>query len=59
MVTAVKKTITVPLVVGGGIRNGAQSLELKKAGADIIVTGTIVENCDPVCLAEIIKAIKS
>ncbi len=59
MVTAVKKAITVPLVVGGGIRNGEQALAVKKAGADIIVTGTIVENCDPVCLAEIIKAIKS
>jgi phosphoglycerol geranylgeranyltransferase len=59
MVTAVKETITVPLVVGGGIRSGEQSLELKKAGADIIVTGTIVENCDPLCLADIIKAIKS
>jgi phosphoglycerol geranylgeranyltransferase len=59
MISAVKKTISVPLVVGGGIRTAKDAMDVKNAGADIIVTGTIVENCDPACLAEIIRAIKS
>ena len=47
--------------IGGRWRHPQRGAGLasEKAGADIIVTGTIVENCDPVCLAEIIKAIKT
>jgi phosphoglycerol geranylgeranyltransferase len=33
----------VPLIVGGGIRNGAVARETVTSGADIIVTGTLVE----------------
>ncbi|MCC6012873.1 MAG: geranylgeranylglyceryl/heptaprenylglyceryl phosphate synthase [Candidatus Verstraetearchaeota archaeon] len=32
------------LIVGGGIKNKEQAKELAKAGAEIIVTGTILEN---------------
>jgi phosphoglycerol geranylgeranyltransferase len=34
----------VPLIVGGGIRDGAKAKAVVEAGADIIVTGTLVEN---------------
>ncbi|WP_372915805.1 geranylgeranylglyceryl/heptaprenylglyceryl phosphate synthase [Pyrococcus kukulkanii] len=44
MVRVVKSAIDVPLIVGGGIRNGNQARELVKAGADIIVTGTAIES---------------
>lgn len=59
MVSTVKENLTVPLIVGGGIRRPDQAYALRKAGADIIVTGTVVENGDfRERLREIIKAIK-
>ncbi|MEM2192136.1 MAG: geranylgeranylglyceryl/heptaprenylglyceryl phosphate synthase, partial [Candidatus Hadarchaeales archaeon] len=43
MVRAVKKEIEIPLIVGGGIREPEAAEEIVKAGADIVVTGTVVE----------------
>jgi phosphoglycerol geranylgeranyltransferase len=43
MIRAVKSTISVPLVVGGGIRTSKQAKEAVEAGADAIVTGNITE----------------
>ncbi|HTY46830.1 MAG TPA: geranylgeranylglyceryl/heptaprenylglyceryl phosphate synthase [Methanomassiliicoccales archaeon] len=43
MVQAVKKNLRIPIIVGGGIRTPEQADVMRKAGADIIVTGTIVE----------------
>jgi phosphoglycerol geranylgeranyltransferase len=40
----VKSQINIPLVVGGGIRNGKDANKVAEAGADIIITGTIVED---------------
>ena len=58
MIAAVKKTISVPLIVGGGIRKPEQALAVKMAGANVVVTGTIAENDDLSPLAAIIKAVK-
>lgn len=44
MISGVKDSIEVPLVVGGGIRSRRQALTAASAGADIIVTGNVVEN---------------
>ncbi|MEM1565697.1 MAG: geranylgeranylglyceryl/heptaprenylglyceryl phosphate synthase [Candidatus Bathyarchaeia archaeon] len=44
MIRAVKRFIDVPLIVGGGIRSKDQAVAAASAGADIIVTGNIVEN---------------
>lgn len=44
MIHAVKHSVDVPLVVGGGIKSGEQALAAASAGADIIVTGNVVEN---------------
>jgi len=44
VVSEVRKNITIPLIVGGGIKNGKEAENIYKAGADIIVTGTAVEN---------------
>lgn len=44
MIGSVKKTVDIPVIVGGGIRNGSDSEATVKAGADIIVTGTLVES---------------
>ena len=44
MINKVKRTINVPLILGGGINN-QQQLELSwKSGADIVVVGTCIEN---------------
>lgn len=43
MVTAVKNTVELPVIVGGGIRTAAVARQLLDAGADILVTGTLIE----------------
>ena len=43
MIKIVKSVISLPLIVGGGIKTGEQVKEIVEAGADIIVTGTVVE----------------
>ena len=43
LIRAVKEGIRVPLIVGGGIRKAEQAASSAQAGADVIVTGTIVE----------------
>jgi phosphoglycerol geranylgeranyltransferase len=43
MVHRVRSALSVPLVVGGGIRTGAEAKELLEAGAQILVTGTVTE----------------
>ena len=58
MVGFVKKIIDIPLIVGGGIRSPESEKKLAIAGADIFVTGTILEK-DKGKLFDIIKAIKS
>jgi phosphoglycerol geranylgeranyltransferase len=44
MIRAVKHYTEVPLIVGGGIRSREQALAAASAGANIIVTGNLVEN---------------
>jgi len=43
MIRAVKNATSIPLIVGGGIKTGEQVKEIVGAGADIVVTGTVVE----------------
>ncbi|HLB72238.1 MAG: geranylgeranylglyceryl/heptaprenylglyceryl phosphate synthase [Candidatus Methanoperedens sp.] len=63
MVAAVKKAIgrETRLIVGGGIRDGATAKERVKAGADMIVTGTVVEQVQDIRgkIEELVRAIKS
>ncbi|MBN1109773.1 MAG: geranylgeranylglyceryl/heptaprenylglyceryl phosphate synthase [Methanomassiliicoccales archaeon] len=44
MIAAVKRTISVPLLIGGGIRDARTAEQVRLAGADVVVTGTVVEN---------------
>ncbi len=61
MVSAVKKMTDMIVVVGGGIRNGETAASIAKAGADIIVTGTVVEDSSDVKnkIEELVEGIKS
>jgi phosphoglycerol geranylgeranyltransferase len=43
MVENVKKSISVPLIIGGGIRNPEHAAALCNAGADLIVIGNVLE----------------
>jgi len=57
LIREVKDALSIPLIVGGGIRDPKTAKQKVAAGADVIVTGTIAED-DPKKLAEIIKAVK-
>jgi putative glycerol-1-phosphate prenyltransferase len=56
MISAVKKNVSLPLIVGGGIRSGAQAEAACQAGADIIVVGNILEKA-PELLMELSLAV--
>jgi len=43
MIKMTKSVVDIPLIVGGGIRNGEQAKKIVDAGADAIVTGTVTE----------------
>lgn len=58
MVSTVRKTSRMHIIAGGGIRAPSDAKALVKAGADIIVTGTIAENASVRKLREIIRAIR-
>ena len=61
MIRAVSRHISIPLIVGGGIRDPDAAVAAMEAGADILVTGTLVE--DPTELKKrihnIVSSIKS
>jgi len=59
MIRTVKHFVDVPLIVGGGIRTKEQALAAASAGADIIVTGNIIESTNTrQKVSEIINGIK-
>ncbi|GAB6943505.1 geranylgeranylglyceryl/heptaprenylglyceryl phosphate synthase [Vulcanisaeta sp. JCM 14467] len=56
MVSRVKQLVSKPLIVGGGIRDPEKAAELALAGADAVVTGTIIEE-RPELVKDIIRAV--
>ena len=60
MISAVKKSINIPLIIGGGIRDAKTAKEKAKAGADIVVTGTKLEEEKNLkkALGSIVKAVE-
>lgn len=52
MIAAVRKTVTVPLIVGGGINSSRKAIDALVAGADMIVIGNALEK-DPDLLTEV------
>ena len=59
MIRVVKHYIDIPVVVGGGIRTKEQALAAASAGADVIVTGNVIEGNDAGRkISEIIAGIK-
>jgi putative glycerol-1-phosphate prenyltransferase len=58
MIRKVKQNITVPLIIGGGIRSPKMATEAAEAGADIVVVGNAIEQT-PSLIHEISDAIHS
>lgn len=58
MIKAVKQSIGIPLIVGGGIRNAEHVEAVCVAGADIVVVGNVLEK-EPELLMEISLAVHS
>jgi phosphoglycerol geranylgeranyltransferase len=59
MISAVKGSISIPLIVGGGIRTPEAARAAVLAGADAIVTGTFIERCsDDSMLRSVVNASK-
>ncbi len=56
MIASVRKSVNVPLIVGGGIDTSRKALESLEAGADMIVIGNALEK-DPTLLTEIAEKI--
>jgi putative glycerol-1-phosphate prenyltransferase len=52
MISAVRKSVNVPLIVGGGINTSQKAITALEAGADLIVIGNALEK-DPDLLIEI------
>ena len=58
VVKAVCEDMTIPVIVGGGIRDPATAKKMLDAGAAAVVTGTVAESY-PAVLGKIVSAIKS
>jgi phosphoglycerol geranylgeranyltransferase len=59
MIRAVREEISIPLVVGGGIRTPDDASQVARAGADIVVTGTVFEESNSTdYLTRIVRGIK-
>lgn len=56
MIEAVSTAISVPLIVGGGIRTAEKAAANVRAGADVIVVGNAIEN-DPELIREMAAAV--
>ena len=55
MISAVNRSISNPLIVGGGINSGSKAQSAWEAGADFVVVGNGLEN-EPEILGQIIEA---
>lgn len=52
MIGSVRKSVTIPLIVGGGINSAQKAIAALEAGADMIVVGNALEK-DPDLLTEV------
>lgn len=61
LIAAVRREVSMLLCVGGGIRTPAQAAAIARAGADLVVTGTLVEqeSDKKKALSTLIAALKS
>ncbi|MCC6282631.1 MAG: geranylgeranylglyceryl/heptaprenylglyceryl phosphate synthase [Saprospiraceae bacterium] len=58
MIDAVSGAVSVPLIVGGGIRTPEKVAANLQAGADLVVVGNAIEK-DPALIREMMEAVKA
>ena len=59
MISLVRSAVDIPVIVGGGIRDATTAMEKIRAGADIIVTGNLLQSKGGVgAMKEIAAAIR-
>lgn len=58
MISVVKQSVSIPLIIGGGIKTPEKAAESAKAGADVIVIGNVLEK-DPSLLEQYADAVHS
>ncbi len=59
MVEMCDENVDIPLIIGGGIREPEKAVKLKEAGADVIVTGTVLEEAlDVDKIEKLVRSIK-
>ncbi len=60
MIKTCKENLDITLIVGGGIREPEQAEKIARAGGDVIVTGTVLEEASNIDtkLEKLIKAVK-
>lgn len=56
MITSVKQSVDLPLIVGGGLRSAKDIAAVAKAGADVVVVGNVLEQ-NPNLLPEFLEAL--
>ncbi len=56
LIAAVRKWVDIPIIVGGGIRDALTAKEKLDAGADIIVTGNVLQKEDGISIMKDIAA---
>ena len=57
MISAVREGVSVPIVVGGGIRSTEQAVEAWRAGADVVVVGNAIED-DNTLITDLMNALQ-
>jgi putative glycerol-1-phosphate prenyltransferase len=58
MIAAIRKSVDIPIIVGGGISSPKKAAEALTAGADLIVIGNVIEK-DPNLLIEVSEQINA
>ncbi len=58
VIEAVRCAVPVPLIVGGGMRAPAQVAAARRAGADFVVVGTVVESGGPGAIRALVAALR-
>lgn len=56
MVRSIREHVSLPIIVGGGIKTAEQASDLCEAGADLVVVGNVLET-NPELLSKISKAV--
>lgn len=59
MIKAVRSYVDIPIIVGGGIRDGKAAQEKLMAGADIIVTGNVISKENGISVMQEIASVVS